>query len=63
MRQYHETVRHERLQELLGKQIRFSVPWSTTDRTGAVTRVGFETVWIGAFVYSHHHLLNLREVR
>lgn len=61
VRQYAEIVRHERLAKLKDSVIEFSVPWSNTRRAGTITRVGLDTIWVGAFVYSHHHILDLRE--
>lgn len=61
VRQYDEIALQERLARLKDSVIEFSVPWSDKRRVGTVTRVGFDTIWIGAFVYSHHHILDLRE--
>jgi hypothetical protein len=61
VRPYDEKERQERLQKLEGKSVRFFVPWSPDERAGVLRNVGFSTCWVGAFVYSHHHLLNLRE--
>lgn len=61
VRQYAEIEREEHLAKLKDSVIEFSVPWSDQRRVGTITRVGFDTIWIGAFVYSHHHIVNLRE--
>lgn len=47
--------------EVEGKSVRFFVPWSSDERSGVITRVSFACTWIGAFCFSHHHLLDLRE--
>lgn len=47
----------------VGAPIRFWARWSAEERFGTVTRVGFHTVWVGAYCYHHDDLRRVREWR
>lgn len=46
-----------------GTKCRFFVRWSTDERFGTVTRVGFSVIWIGAYCFHHDDITRIREVR
>jgi len=62
MHLYIEHMDQSRLQELVGKQIRYFVRWSQDERFGTVTRVGPQTIWCGAWCYHRNDMRHVREV-